>query len=372
MNRRIQERLHRSLCKVATWLIVCAVSGCGLITDKDRLQVATYRGEPISRGDLLKLIREMPDEDRPLIQTRADLLRTLNKYINDLIKEELSKELTKENRIQVSRDLARQAYFQKHPESLSVYQIHVPEDLGMTEGDVAAMKADIEFKIDDEVEVLLREAALQYKIQEAIKARAVTIEPEDFEREYMLREKELIQFESIDFIAFQFPTQAQNAVQEASRARQRMDAGESFDAVLESYVSDNPEMGMRSFLQNDPTSEKFRPFWDIVTGCSVGDIIGPILLPPYDRAIPRQDGSFESRSMPAALLVLEVLEHTPQGNLSLEDARAEMAATILSRKLLEMLRAERGVEVFPENLPRPEGYGDQYKDQMIKTTVQPG
>lgn len=372
MNSTLAQRFRRGLTsQLVLYTVAVLISGCGKLVDKDLLDVATYRGEPILRGDLLKLIREMSDEDRPLIQTRADYLHTLNEYINDLIKEELSKELVAAGKIQVSRDVAREAYFVKHPESLSVYRIVTPEALEMTEGDIAAVKASIEFGIDDEVDVMLREAALQYTIQDAVRTRAVTITPEEFEREYALRKNTLIQFESIDFIAIQFPTHVQGAVREASSARQRMDAGESFDSVLGSFIDENPAMGMRSFLQNDPSSEKFRPFWDMVTGCSVGDLIGPILLPPYDQATRRQDGTYEARKMPAALLVLEVLEHTPQGFLSLEDARPDMATTILTRKVLDLLRAEREVETFPENLPRPEGYGDQYKDQMINTSIQP-
>ena len=34
---------------------------------------------------------------------------------------------------------------------------------------------------------------------------------------------------------------------------------------------------------------------------------------------------------------------------------------------MDQLRAQHGVEVYPDKLPDPAGFGDQYKDSMIDT-----
>ncbi len=71
--------------------------------------------------------------------------------------------------------------------------------------------------------------------------------------------------------------------------------------------------------------------------------------------------------MPAAFLVLEVIAHEPERQKTLEEATNELATAILRHKVMERLRAEHGVQVYPENLPNPAGYGDQYKEYVIDT-----
>lgn len=343
-------------------LLTSAGLTCGVVADKDRWIVAELNGEPIRRGELMDHIWDMSDEERPLIQNRGDLERTLDKYINDQIKAEIAKELKAEGKIEVDREVARQAYFEKHPEYQSVDRIQDPEALQMTRGDITAVKAEIEFGVDDEEQRLLREEALLYKMGEAARSRAVTITPEELQREYEFMKRNLIKFEYVDCLAIQFPTE-RGGIEAAGKARRRLQT-ESFEAVLASY----PNLGARPYLENDPSNKKFRAFWEGVSGCEVGDILGPVILPAHDQMIEDENGMLRRRTMPSVFLVLEVLEHEPARQKTLEEARPELTLSILRRKVMQNLRDERGVVVYPDKLPRPEGYGDQFKDQMIQTT----
>lgn len=351
-------------------LAIVALLWVSAIADKDSIVVATLNGEPITRGDLADVIRKMPDDVRPLIQNKGDLLRTLNKYIDDEIKTELAKQLKAEGKIQGNRNLARQNYFKKRPELLSVYQIHDPTAIpGMTEGDVVAVKAEIEFGVDDEEEILLREEALDYKVEEAAQARIVSVSEEEFNREFNMLKGALFKPEFVEFKAIQFPITAPGAAEEAAKARRRLDRGEAFDEVLAGYMEQHPRFGMRSVLENDPANAKYGQFWDVVSGCKVGQQFGPVFMPEREQTFEAKDGTTQFQPIPAVLLVLEVIDHSPEMPMTVDEARPMLTWSLLKRKVIELLRAERGAEVYPDKLPRPEGYGNQYKDQMIKTSV---
>ena len=366
--RAVRSMLYGALPLLIVSVLSVVSSGCGYIADKDRIVVATLNGEPIRRGDLAEVIRKMPDEARPLIQNKGDLLRFLNKYIDDQIKAELSKQLKAEGKIQIDRNLARQRYFEKYPDYRSVSQIRNPAALQMTTGDIAAIKAEIEFGIDDEEEILLREEALRYKIQEAVQTRAVSITEDEIKREYNTSKTELVKFESIEIIAIQFFV-GPGAIEQAAEARHRLDRGEPFDDVLATYMELNPAMGMRSALENNPASVKYRSFWDRVSGSEVGQQFGPVFMPERQQFSEAEDGTTQMQTIPPVYLVLEVIDHSPASPMTVDQARPVITSSLLKRKVTELLRAEHGVEVYPDNLPRPEGFGDQYKDQMIKTGV---
>lgn len=365
-NRRI---LRRPIPPLIVIMFFAGISGCGYIADKDRIVVATLNGEPIRRGDLDKAIWEMSDEVRPLIQNKGDLLRTLNKYIDDQIKAELSKQFKAEGKIRVDRALARRAYFEKHPEHRSVEQIQDPEALQMTQGDINAFLAEIEFGVDEEEEILLREEALNYKLQEAVRAGAISVTEDEFSREYNMLKDALIKFEFVDFDAIQFPVVAPGAVEAAVEARKRLNRGESFDEVSATYKTLDSMMVFGSAMENNPASVKYREFWETVSGCEVGQHFGPVFMPEREQIGQAEDGTSLVQRVPAVYLVLEVIGHEPARQMTPEEARPALTLSILRRKVMGLLRAERGVEVYPDKLPRPEGYGDQYKDQMIKTSV---
>lgn len=346
-------------------LLAGTLVACGFVADKDLIVVAKIDGEEITRGDLTKLIRDMPDDERPLIQNKGDLVRTLNRHIDDRIKAELSAQLSSEGKITASRDTARAVYLQKHPEFAAAYHVQDPSQLGMTQADVEAVKASVEFGIDDEVEKMLREEALAYMMHEAMQGGTVAMTREEVQREYELREETLIKYEFIDFIGMMFPVSAPNAIEQAAKARERLNAGEKFDDVLSELARSNPDVGGRMAAENDG-NERFKAFWQTAHGAQVGQILGPVILPEHDD-VGIVDGKEVVRRVPAAYVVLEVLAHEPERLKTFEEAGNELATAILRRKVLEQLRAQHGVEVYPDKLPDPAGFGDQYKEQMIDT-----
>ncbi len=342
--------------------------GCGFIAEKDRIVVARLDGKNITRGNLDKYIHDLPDEERPLIQSKADLLDTLNTWINDQVKAKLADQLHKEGKINVSRDIAREMYFQKHPEFRMAAQIKDPTQLEMTQGDLTAIQSEIEFGTDDEVERLMREEALKYKVYEAIQNKSIQITPEDVQREYERRKNELIQYEYIEFIALQFPLGMPDAIERAAAARRRIDAGEKFDDVLRPYLEADKNFGIPGALQNDPAATRFRTFWETAHGATVGQIIGPILMPEHDEyKLDPQTKQPVQQKRPAAQLILEVTKHEPERIKTFEEAANDLATGIAKQRVLERIRAEHGVEVYPEKLPDPAGVGDQYKPFMIDT-----
>lgn len=353
--------------------IVCALVallfGGSLIADKDRIVIARFENETITRGDFKDYLSELPDEERPLIQTLNNALDALNFWINDRIKGEIAKTLSAEGKIQVSRDIAREQYFEKHPEFRNAYQLADPTPLGLSQSELAAIQYEIEAGTDEEVERLLREEALRYTIQQAVQNRTISITPDEIRNEYEARKNELVRYEFIEFFGLQFPLEMPQWATLSGEARRRIDSGESFNDVVSSFVSQNPGFGLpRSGLQNDPNIERFKSFWATAHGAQKGQIIGPVLLPAHDEYVADpQTGQPVKRTRPAAQVLIEILNSEPQRLKTLEEAVNEVATTLATQKVIAQLRAERGVEVYPEKMENPGGVGDQYKDIMIDT-----
>lgn len=358
---------------VALALVVSLLAvGCGFLADKDRIVIARVDGKNITRGDLAKYIHDLPDEERPLIQSKADSLATLNGWINDQVKGKLAEQLRKEGKIDVSRDLAREIYFQKHPEFRAASQIQDPTQLEMSAGDLNAVRAEIEFGTDEEVDRLMRDEALKFRVYEGIQSKTLQITPEEVRLEYDRRKNELIKFEYLEFIALQFPLAMPDAIERAGDARRRIDAGEKFDDVLRPYMEKDPNFGIPGALENNPAIERFRSFWDTVHGASVGQIIGPVLMPEHEEyKMDPQTKKPVQQKRPAAQLVLEVTKHEPERLKTFEEAANEVATGIAKQRVLEQIRAEHGVEVYFDKLENPAGVGDQYKPFMIDTGKTP-
>lgn len=372
LNRQSKPTMRSLSPKIAGLLILLstasALSGCGLIADRDRIIVATLDGEPIRRGDLATVIREMPDDERPLIQTKGDLLLTLNKHIDDQIKAALAKELRSEGKIQVDRNEARQIYFRKHPDYRNISQIVDPTFLNMTTGDMKAIEAEIEFGVDDEEELLMREAALMHKLNEVFDSGAVSLSEQEISSKFQSMSKMLSKPEFIEFDAIQFPTIASGG-EMAAETRKRIDQGESFDEIAQSFHEMQPGRVIKSSMENNPGVEKYFQFWEQVTGCQPGQIFGPILMPEREQSVTMQNGQQAVQKIPPMFLVLKIVSQTDARPLSLNEARSFIATSLLKSRVMRMLRDEHGVEIFADKLPRPEGFGNQYKDQMIDTSV---
>lgn len=343
--------------------------GCGRIADPDRRVVAEIEGKEIRRSDLKKIIREMSDEERPLIQSQDDLLNTLNEYINDRIRGDLAKQLRLDKKISVPREQARALYFAKHPEYVNVDQMTDPSTMGIGQSELVALQAEMEFGIDDELEVLYREAALQYQIKEYVESGSATIGDEEFQSLYERHKDKLFTLEYIDFIGIRFPN-VPGAQEEAVKARKRIADGETFTQVLQSYLDVNAQFGIRASFENDPMTPRFRQFWYTVTGCAVGDILGPVFLPSYDQITQGPNGDDVFQSQPEAWVVLEVLEHRDPRQKTLEESKNDLAGPIIAEQVTNAMRESYQVVVYPEELWRPEGFGNQFKDSVIRTKAQ--
>ncbi len=347
--------------------IVLSATGCGWIADKDRIVIANIDGEPLRRGDLRRIIRDMTDEERPLIQNRGDLLRALNKHIDDTIRAGLAEELLAEDKIANDRKRATAIYFERNPDDRFPYSITDARELGISDGELTAVKAAIEFKIDDIVLEVLAVDAFYYRLRQAAEENLITITDEEYQQEYRFNHDGYVHFERIGFVGLRFPQQVPQAVTEAAKARRRIDAGEAFEEVAQWYASQNPNFVFQSVIENNPNLDRFRSFWQNTTGTAVGTVIGPIFLPEHEVVAQNADGTLQSIKSPPSHVVLKVLEYIPERTKTWEEAKPELQNVILVRKVNQQLREEHGVEIFVENLPDPAGYGKQLEGSFIDT-----
>ena len=340
----------------------CAVllalgAGCGLIADKDRIKIAKVDDEYITRGDLFKVIREMPDDERPIIRNKGDMLRVLNAYIDGAIKTPLGEAAELETgKTLVSREAAMQRYFKEHEEDnyAAIYEIEDARAIGMSEAQLDVAKQQIDLGVDRVLDKLRGDAAVAYRAAAALKEGTLVLDDADFEQEYRVRKGELKKLEWMSFQALRFPTGMPGSETLAASVRKRVDAGEMFDAIRDEYAAKNPDLVVESEIENNPGLAKFRGFWVNASGCKQGDIIGPVYLPSYQAmAGVDEEGRRRVKNMPATYLVLKVLEHRPETTLELEQAKPALLPTILLAKMMEQLREEHGVEIYEDKLPDP-------------------
>ena len=372
MNVLSKPPVHTGPRRLLRWLSLPVViaycsssllsAGCGWLADKDRVIIAEIDGKSIRRGDLKRIIREMTDEERPLIQNKGDLIRVLQKSLDDRVKTALADELRSQNKLEVPRDLARAFYFSKNPEFAQVHLVVDPSVMGLTEQDLVALKASVEFGVDDEEERLYREGAVNYRVREAVLAGAMTVSDDEFELEYSLRKEELRTLETLEFVAITFPAMDPEAASQAAEIKRRIVSGEPFSAIVAEFEAKSPSQVMRTGFQNDPSATKFQNFWFSAENSQRGDVLGPVFLPAFQLQSPTQ-----SIDKPESFLLLEVLDHIPERMKTLEEAKVNLAPEILFRKMMKLLREEHGVKVFEDKLWNPAGYGNQFKDSFIRT-----
>ena len=348
-------------------LALTPLIGCGEIVDPDNIVVAELDGDPIRQGDLYKHLRRLPEADRPLIQTQADILKALNDYINQQVLQDHADQLSAANLIHVPREAAKAAYFQKSPEFARIYDIPDARLVDLSPADLEAVRAQVDFAIDDEQARLLREAALHYLAQQAVASGELTLSERDFETAYQQREKEMTRLEQIEFIGIRFPTSQPDAAAQAAAARRRVSAGESFDALVAEYRAKDPDLILESVFENDPASHRFDTFWQAASDSEPGDVL-LAFLPPFT-VVEERAGLMRDIEMPASHLLFKVIQHQPAGTMSLEEAKPALTQDLYLERTMQRLRDARGVRVFDEALTDPAGLGDQFKSSIIKTTV---
>ncbi len=370
-----------------SWLLsVAAVvmfTACGMITDKDRIKIAKLQDvDPvtgqtydryITRGELAKIIREMPDDERPIINNKGDLLRVLKGYIDEQIKMPLAQSVAAEveamGKQLVSRQQAQQAYFAKHAEDNleAIYNLQDPKSVGMTQEEFEGQKEIIELGIDQEYNKLQAQQALTYQAAKDFKEGALVLADEDYEREFSVRKSELKTLEWVKFRAIRFPVTMPNATALAADTRSRINNGESFYDVYNEFKAKTVDFVMESEIQNNPNLAKFEGFWRNAAGCKAGDILGPVYLPEHQvLGEPDAQGMARYVEKPAAYLVLEVLHHQDEAPMTLEEAKPTITPSILVAKEMDKLRKDRGVEIFEDKLPDPNMFSRQMNNGKVQ------
>ncbi|HOK89618.1 MAG TPA: peptidyl-prolyl cis-trans isomerase [Candidatus Hydrogenedentes bacterium] len=343
-------------------------AGCGRMVDKDRIRVAKIGDRYITRGDLFKLLREMPDDERPAIRNRGDLLRLLNQHIDEQIKIPLGRQLEQEGKIQIPFEVALEAFFASKPGEeaflRNMWSMEVPKDGQMTPlMKIYDMTPErLQFQKDylrDEAERLrtrmLGDAAVEYLAAQAFRSGELTVDDETLRQEYRLQQNALKIPEMVRFQAIRFDASLPDAADQAMAARQRLDAGAAFDQLWEEYQKKTEAEGKLYVLEaeihhgQDPT-DRFRGFWEHVSGAETGQVIGPLFLPDFPRVV-MVDGKQQRQVVPACYVVLRVREYKPEADMPFEMARPVLARPILIAKMMEKLRRDKGVEVYEDALP---------------------
>jgi len=346
--------------------VVIVLSVANVAADKDLIVVATLDGEDITRGKLTKVLRDLPDVDRPLIQNKGDLIRALNAYIDGEIKQSYAKVLETEGKIARQRQAATAQYFRKYPDQLKMREVAH----NFSEGEQNAMIADIDYGIDAEEDLILREQALLFIIREAIQNGTLAISDEEFQQEYkretLLNPSAYQHFEYVVFDAMRFNQDSPGLDQAGALVTRILDEGESFETIINSIEKIDPARVMRAAeMGNDPASTRFSTFWNEVSGTEIGDIRGPVVIPSYKTIRSGPSGESVEQTVPDSYLVLVVRDHAAPRAKTWEEARAELSTPIYIRKMMGRLRITHGVELFTDDLPNPAGFGDQFKGSAI-------
>jgi hypothetical protein len=358
----------RARVTISLVLLVIA-SGCGMIADKDRIRIAKVNDDYITRGDLYRVLREMPDDERPAIRNKGDLLRALNTYIDEQVKAPLVPVVEQQlgqGKELVPRQAAAQRFFAEHPDDNFevIYQIQDPAAVDMTQAELDFKKQEIELRIDRVLDKLKADAAVMYTALNAYKNKELVIEDREFEQEYGFRKDTLKTLEWMKFRAIRFPEFEPDSERGAADVRRRLDAGETFDAVFNEMAAKKPSSVIESEIENNPGLERFRGFWMSASGAEKGAVLGPLFLPEY-QVMAEVQGRRASRNMPAAYLAIEVLDHKPERTLTLDEAKPKLAPTILVSKMMQRFREQNGVEIYEDKLPDPSLFVDRFGQSTV-------
>jgi len=359
-----------SLLRAASVAALLLMPACGMLIDKDAIVIARLGDESFTRGDLFQLIRKMDDKDRPNIRNKGDLLRVLDQYVNLRVKREVSQELADSGEFECPRDAmrdpARERYFSRQGDDeqfrrniwlmpLNPDQPITPlmEEYSLSWDALRILKEQIEVQVDKIVDEMCADQAIAFLAMRDVQQGRVPIDPEKIEREYNLRRDEFKKLEWTRFLAIRFPVQMPNARELAAEARRRLDQGETFDALVEDYLSRDPRFVMESEIENNPTLARFRGFWDQASGAEPGAIIGPAYMLKYQQVAVDANDQQQALVQPESYLLLRVLEHRPEEPMTLQEAQPLLLPDLLVSGKMDQIRDERGVEIFDDKLPDP-------------------
>ncbi|GMU92587.1 MAG: hypothetical protein AMXMBFR4_16450 [Candidatus Hydrogenedentota bacterium] len=332
----------------AAGLGILLAAGCGWIADKDRIVIATLEGKNITRGDLDKVIRNMPPDERPPIRTKGDVRKTLANYLDAQVKSKNAKRLQGEGKIHVPRELCEAVYRANHPEAF--IEMSNPEDYNLTERDVQYMKEEREIRIDELCERILAEVGIEHLVSQAQEDGSIEITDAEYQNEYEIRKGTLHHPERVTFSGVLIPGASEDVRSAGAEARlklaQRMPAAE----VAKQYKSLGAQV-LESELENDPRKFKFAGFWQQASGAEIGAVIGPIFIQDWQAAEEDVQGSQARSLLPSGVLVCVIQDRVDETPKTLEEAKPDLEYNILYAKVMERLRQESGVKIFDDKLP---------------------
>ncbi len=374
---------------VPGWVLLAGMigmlgAGCGQIADPDNIKIAKVDDTYITRGDLFRLLNDMDDADRPKINNRADLLRVLNQHIDAKIKVPLGQQLAQEGKIQLSRDAAREQYFKEcgddQEQMRAIWGMEPPAGgeitplmkvYNLTPQGIISMKNIIEQKTDKIMERLLGDKAVEFVALTDLQSGKLSLDAEELEREYKLRKSTLKKYEWLRFQAVRYPAGPDDALAQAAKIRERINAGETFESIvaevqaLESTSIARPGAKatiIESEIENNPGLQKFRGFWSVASGAEPGTVIGPVYLPQYQQMSQDAQGRPQVMNMPEAWMVLKVLDHRPESEMTLDEAKMMIAPGLVVAQTMKNLREQHGVEIYEDKLPDPARFGGKFED----------
>jgi hypothetical protein len=352
-------------------LIVCgfAIQFANKKADMDNVVIAKIDDEDITRAGLMDVLRKMPDDKRPIIRSKGDVLRVLRSHLDKRIKEHHGRMLEVEGKVQIPRELAENVWREEDPDWANIGPDSLA-DFGMGEDDWQFIQEEREIRIDKVQDRLLGEAALQYLAMEGANTGSLTVTQEEIEREYRLQKYALQTKERIAFLGIRFPdAYFANGLELAAGVRKRIDGGEDFDAVAADTRARGLQNGLslvsESEIENDPAQDRFDSFWMTAEGAETGSVLGPVFMPEYTLMGRDADGQMIQVPQPASFLVLKVLSHEPARVKSIEEARPELLGPMLIAKVMDQLRTEHGVEIYEDKLPNPALYGEALNDPSM-------
>jgi hypothetical protein len=349
-------------------LVMAGSSGCGWIADTDRIVIAKIGDKNITRGTLSALIYDMPDDKRPIIRTLQDYLRVLNQYIDKEIKIPLGQELAAKGEIKIDRDAVREEFFKSAGDKEETYRhmwtIPVPKPgeesqlmqiYNLSAQEIQSVKDIIEQETDVMLEKIQGDQAVTYLAQKAFLAKELVLDENDLRAEYEVNKENFKSFESLTILGLQFPTAQPGASAEASKVRERLNAGEAFDDILNEFLAKDIRYGIESVIENNPALERFKGFWQEASGAQVGDVLGPTYMPDYNRVKSDANGQPVQETVPECWIVFKVLEAKPAEILPFEQARPYVSGPVAFAAMMEKLRDEKGVEIYEDKIPEPRG-----------------
>jgi hypothetical protein len=352
-------------------ILAVVSSGCGWIADTDRIVVAKIGDKNITRGTLQNYIYDMPDDKRPIIRTRQDYVRVLKQYIDKEIKIPLGIELAAKGEIKIDRDAVREEFFKSAGDKEETYRhmwaIPVPKPgeesqlmqiYNLTAEEIQRVKDVIEQETDVMLDKIQGDQAVSYLAQKAFLAKELVLDEEDLKMEYEVNKENFKSFESLTILGLQFPTSEPGSSAEASKVRERLNAGETFENILNEYLAKDIRYGIESVIENNPSLERFKGFWQEASGAAMGDVLGPTYMPDYGRVGKDANGQAVQETVPECWIVFKVLEAKPAEVLPFEQARPYVSGPVAFTAMMDKLWEEKGAEIFEDKIPEPRG-GDK-------------